>query len=109
MDKENNSNEYIIYDKNKYLTSVDLYEKVFTSQFLEILKLAIGFLVSQLLYNLISISLLDYYKGYMIYQLIITIILLFILLYLGSELFAFLKIKNDKDELLKKYSSSVSN
>lgn len=104
MNRALDPDDFVIYNKTKSLTTDELYNVVYQNQFLEILKLAIGFAVSKLFIDLIDSILLNNYKNnkFLYSFLLVLIIVSFILL--GSELFTYLKIENDKDTLLKQYS-----
>ncbi len=96
-----NYQDYIIVNKPTATTSKELYLNTYSKQSLEILKLAVGFLLSQLLLKLLNESIFDNYKENKIVQIILIITFVISIYLVGTELFTYIKIQNDKEILLK--------
>ncbi len=97
----NSYQDYIIVNKQTVTTSKDLYTNIYSKQSLEILKLAVGFLLSQLIIKLLNEGIIDNFKDNKLIQIILIITFIFSIYLVGVELFTYIKIQNDKEQLLK--------
>ncbi len=92
--------DYIILNKPTATTTKELYINTYSKQSLEILKLTVGFLLSQLLLKILNEGIFNSFKDKFI--LILMVITFTVAIYLtGTELFTYIKIQNDKEQLLK--------
>lgn len=97
-------NNEVIFNKQKITTSEDIYNKIYFNQFLELIKYTLSFLLAYLIYNLLDISVLDYFKNKKILLIIIFIILIFFFTLISLETFTYLKIKSNNEEYLNEIS-----
>lgn len=98
----NLDNKQVLANKIKLVTSQEIYNKIYTTQLLEIFKLAISFLLTTLFVRLIDNSILDYYKKNRYLYSILLICLLISVILIASSIFTYLKISNDKNDFLEK-------
>lgn len=90
----------VIANKQKIITSEDIYNKIYASQFIELTKNMLSFLLAQLTFRLLQISVLDTIANDRIVSIVFLILLILFVLYMAVELFTYLKIKNDKEKYL---------
>lgn len=100
-----NFQNYIIINKPTATTSKELYSNTYQKQSLEILKLAVGFLLSQLLLKLLNEGVFNNFKDNKIVQIILIITFAISIYLVGTELFTYIKIHSDKEQLLKELSN----
>ena len=91
----------IIHNKPQLITSKEVYNKIYTEQFLEIIKLTFSFVLARLLLKLFEISIAHYFRNNKIIIAIFIIIFVVFFTLILLETFTYLKIKNDKDAYLK--------
>jgi len=103
------NSDYVVYNDKNVITPVYLYNKMYDSQFLELLKLAVAFLISHLLYDFINVTMLNELKQYKFLCGLLMIIIIVICLYAGADLFTYLKIQNEKTDVIKQYTSQIAN
>ncbi len=93
--------DYIIINKPTATTTKELYTNTYSKQSLEILKLTVGFLLSQLILKVLNEGIFNFFTDNKVI-LIILILTFGISIYLvGTELFTYIKIQSDKEQLLK--------
>jgi hypothetical protein len=92
----------IIINKAEIMTTDKLYNSVYYNQLLEVNRLAFAFLISQLFLRIIDHTLLEQFKSNNYLYLSILIVLLIALMLIAVKVFTFIKISNEKDELMKK-------
>ncbi len=97
-----NEESDIIINKAEIMTTDKLYDSVYFSQLLEVNRLAFAFLISQLFLRIIDHSILEQFKNNNKLYLIILVVLLIALMLIAVKVFTFIKISNEKDELMKK-------
>ena len=90
----------VLANKTVFSTSEDSYRKVYVSQLFEVLKLAVSFLLSQLVIKLFDNAILEYFKPYKTLYSILLIFMLFFILVLATSIFTYVKITNEKDAFL---------
>lgn len=90
----------VIANKQKIITSEDIYNKIYASQFIELTKNMLSFLLAHLTFRLLQISVLDTIANDRIVSIVFLILLILFVLYMAVELFTYLKIKNDKEKYL---------
>jgi hypothetical protein len=94
------SNNEVIFNKQKITTSKDIYNKIYFNEFLELIKYTLSFLLAYLIYNLLTISILEYFKNKKILLIIILFILIFFFTLIALETFTYLKIKSNNESYL---------
>ncbi len=100
-----NNTDEIVLNKGSILTTRELYKKTKEIQSLEILKIALGFLISTFIIRILDNLLLNNFQNNKILYSILLILILFIVINLSISLFTNIKINNDKEELLKKLTT----
>lgn len=102
LDKGRNE---VIANKSKLVTTTEIYNKIYSTQLLEILKLSISFLISQILLILLKRTIFQYYEQYLGLYIILLISLLVYITLTTVSISTYLKIINDKNEFLNKILS----
>ncbi len=97
--------ENIVIDISDILTTSKLYNNVYYSQLLEINRLAFGFLISSFFLKILEHSILDQFKDNNVMYVSILIVLTVAIMYIAVKVFTYIKISNEKDELLKKLTT----
>jgi len=92
--------ENVIAHKESIVTSDDIYNKIYATQFIELTKNMMSFLVATLFVKLLNVSILDTIADDRIVTIIFLVMLIFFTVYIALELFTYLKIKSNKDEYL---------
>ncbi len=98
MSEESN----IIINKADIMTTNKLYDSVYYNQLLEINRLAFAFLISSFFLRIIDHVILNQFKENNTLYIIILIVVLIALMLIAVKIFTFIKISNEKDELMKK-------
>ncbi len=98
MSEESN----IIINKADIMTTNKLYDSVYYNQLLEINRLAFAFLISSFFLRIIDHAILNQFKENNTLYIIILIVVLVALMLIAVKIFTFIKISNEKDELMKK-------
>jgi hypothetical protein len=96
--------DYIIINKPTATTTKELYSNTYSKQSLEILKLTVGFLLSQLLLKILNEAVFDNFYNNKVLLVILIIVFAVSIYLVGTELFTYIKIQNDKEQLLKDLS-----
>ena len=92
----------VLANKNKYVTSEEIYRNIYIGQFLEISKVAISFLVSTLIIRLLDNGLFSYFIKYpRLYSILLLFMLISILIF-AVALFTYIQIQNEKENFLDK-------
>ncbi len=97
--------ENIVIDISDILTTSKLYNNVYYRQLLEINRLAFGFLISSLFLKIVEHTILDQFKDNNVMYVSILIVLTVAIMYIAVKVFTYIKISNEKDELLKKLTT----
>ena len=98
----NISGDGVIANKKQFATSDNFYKHIYIGQILEMLKLVVAFLFSHLILRLLDNTILKYFiNNTLLYAILIICMALAILLLAGS-IFTYIKIVDEKDELLDK-------
>ena len=98
----NINGDEVIANKKTFATSDSFYNHIYISQILEMLKIVVAFLFSQLILRLLDNTILKYFiNNTWLYAILIICMALAILLLAGS-IFTYIKITDEKDELLDK-------
>jgi hypothetical protein len=96
--------DYIIINKPTATTTKELYSNTYSKQSLEILKLTVGFLLSQLLLKILNEAVFDNFYNNKVLLVILIIVFAVSIYLVGTELFTYIKIQSDKEQLLKDLS-----
>lgn len=107
INNNQNVDDVIVDNNDDSFNQKDIYNKVYRNQFIEIIKFTLAFLISQLLYDFIKISLINDIRNNKILCLIIILIIVFIFLILGTELFTYVKIKDNKKSIINQYQKQI--
>lgn len=100
MDKGLNKDDFVYYNTTKSRTTQEVYNKTRSNQVLEILKVALAFLIARLLFDLLdSIIISNFKENKYLYIFVITLLIISIM-YISIDIFTFLKIENERDEIL---------
>lgn len=93
-------NNDVIANKKQFITTREIYNNIYTTQLLEVIKVSTSFLMSMLLLKLIDNTLLDYYKNNKLMYSIILIVCIISLILIAGRTFTYLQITNDKTDFL---------
>jgi hypothetical protein len=96
--------DYIIINKPTATTTKELYSNTYSKQSLEILKLTVGFLLSQLLLKILNEAVFDNFYNNKVLLVILIIVYAVSIYLVGTELYTYIKIQSDKEQLLKDLS-----
>lgn len=100
MDKGLNKDDFVYYNTTKSRTTQEVYNKTRSNQVLEILKVALAFLIARLLFDLLdSIIISNFKENKFLYIFVITLLIISIV-YISIDIFTYLKIENERDEAL---------
>jgi len=92
----------VIIDGSSLFTTEKLYNNVYYNQLLEIMKIALAFLISTIIVRVFDISIFNYFQNNKLLYFVLLIIMLISIILIGTKLFTYVKVTNDKDDLLKK-------
>jgi hypothetical protein len=92
----------VLANKNRFITSEEIYQNIYIGQLLEISKLSISFLFSSLLIKLLDNALFSYFIKYPRLYSILLIFMLICIILLAGSVFTYIKIVNEKDDFLDK-------
>jgi c-di-AMP phosphodiesterase-like protein len=90
----------VIANKNKIVTSEDIFNKIFIDQFIELAKNTFSYTLGALILKLIMVVVFDPIQHDKIATILILILIIFCTVYICLELFTYLKIKNNQDKYL---------
>jgi hypothetical protein len=96
----------VIANKKQFVTTREIYNNIYTTQLLELFKVATSFALSMLLLKLIDNILLDQYKNDKSMYSIILIVCIISLVLIAGKTFTYLKITNDKNNFLQQVTKS---
>lgn len=105
MDDSNNG---IIVNKNTIITTQQVYENVYYTQLLEIMKLSLAFLTSQFAFRLMDLIIIQEFKDEKRFYIPLLFVLLIAIVMIGVKIFTYVKIANDKDEFIKRLTSETT-
>jgi len=97
---QNNNNKFIFHNTTSSRTPQEIYKKIRYNQALEIFKIALGFLIARLVFDLLDTSILTKFRENKILYIIVLIILMSSVMYIAVDIFTYLKVENEKDEIL---------
>ena len=98
--KKNESD--IVIDNSQIFTTKKLYNTTYYNQLLEIMKVALSFIIASFALRIFDIIIFNYFEKNKTLYLFLLIVILGSIIIIGTKLFTYLKITNDKDDLLKK-------
>ena len=87
----------VIANQKKITTSDVIYNKIYAGQILEIFKLSIAFLFSQLILRLLDNTILKFFINNTLLYAILIISMSIAMLLLAGSIFTYIKITNEKD------------
>jgi hypothetical protein len=96
------TNNDVLVNKSRTITSNEIYTNIKTTQILEIFNIATSFIVSSIFLRIIDDLIFNYYKKYNFLYFIILSVMFVIIILITSSLFTYSKIINDKDNFIKK-------
>jgi magnesium-transporting ATPase (P-type) len=102
----NLSSKSALANKTKQTSTEEIYNKIYSKQLLEIFKLTISFLLTNLLIRLLDNTLLNNYLKNKLLYFILLIVLLISVTFIASNIFTYLQITNEQEKFLEKLSDN---